>query len=163
MRGAVCIAEPGGGLALRIRSPSDFWCGLLFLAIGVSVMALAQHYRVGSAARMGPGFFPTLLGGVLAFLGLTLTVPALFRDGEKFPRLHWRPLIMLLLSIAVFGATLEFLGFAIAVVAMVLVGSLADPDLRPIESIGVALFLAVFSVGIFVGLLGIPLPIWPGL
>ena len=121
-------SEPSGGLALRIRSQSDFWCGLLFLAVGVAVMLLAQQYRVGTAARMGPGFFPTLLGGLLAFLGLILAIPALLVDGERFPTLPLRPLVMVLVSIAVFGLALETLGFAAAVVMLVVVGGLADPE-----------------------------------
>ena len=148
---------------MRIRSQTDFWCGLLFVGIGVAVMVLAREYRIGSAARMGPGFFPMLLGGLLAILGLALTVPALFKDGEQLPRLQLRPLVMVLLGIAAFGISLEYLGFAAAVVALVLVGGLADPELRPLESVGVALFLMVFSIGIFVGLLGMPLTLWPSL
>jgi hypothetical protein len=148
---------------LHIRSQSNFWCGLLFLAIGVAVMVLAQQYRVGSAARMGPGFFTILLGGLLAFLGLILAIPALLIEGERFPTLPLRPLVMVLLSISIFGVALEYLGFAVAVVMLVLVGGLADPDLKPVESAGLALFLAIFSVGIFVGLLGMPLPLWPSL
>jgi hypothetical protein len=133
------------------------------VAIGVVVIVLAQDYRLGSAARMGPGFFPTLLGSLLALLGTTLTVPALFKDGERLPRLQLRPLVMVLLGIAAFGVGLEYLGFAVAVAALVLIGGLADPELRPLESAGVALFLVVFSIGIFVGLLGMPLTLWPGL
>jgi hypothetical protein len=148
---------------LRIRSQSDFWCGLLFLAIGVVVVVLAQRYRVGTAARMGPGFFPSLLGALLAFLGLMLAIPALLIDGERLPKLPLRPLALVLLGIAMFGVALEHLGFAVAVVMLVLISGLADPDLRPIEAAGLALFLAVFSVGIFVGLLGMPLPLWPSL
>ena len=148
---------------MRIRSQSDFWCGLLFVAIGAIVLVMAGQYRLGTAARMGPAYFPTLLGGLLLFLGLTLAIPALFRDGEKFPRLHWRPLLMVLLSIAAFGVALDYLGFAIAVAVLVIVGSLADPDLKPHETAGLAVFLVVFSIGIFVGLLGVPLNLWPSL
>lgn len=148
---------------MRIRAQSDFWCGLMFVALGVAVMVLAREYRIGTAARMGPGYFPMLLGGLLALLGLTLVVPALMREGEKLPRLHLRPLVMILLSIAVFGVTLEYLGFALAVAALVAVGGLADPSLRPTESAGLALFLVVFSVVIFVWLLGMPLSVWPSL
>lgn len=148
---------------LQIRSQRDFWCGLLFVAIGVAVLIAAGQHRLGTAARMGPAYFPTLLGGLLALLGLTLAIPALFKDGEKFPQLHLRPLMMILLSIAAFGLALEHLGFAIAVAALVIVGGLADPDLRPIETVGLAVFLVTFSIGIFVVLLGIPLPLWPSL
>jgi hypothetical protein len=155
--------ERQAGTSLRIRSQSDFWCGLLFVAIGAIVLVMAGQYRLGTAARMGPAYFPTLLGGLLLFLGLTLAIPALFKDGEKFPKLHWRPLLMVLLSIAAFGVALEYLGFAVAVAVLVVVGSLADPDLKPHETAGLAVFLVVFSIGIFVGLLGIPLNLWPSL
>ena len=146
---------------MRIRSQSDFWCGLLFAAIGVAIVVLAREYRIGTAARMGPGYFPTLLGFLLACLGLTLIIPSLFVDGEKFPRLPLRPLLMILLSILVFGAALEYLGFAIAVAALSIIGGLAEPELRPLESAGLAFFLAIFSLGIFAGLLGLPLNLWP--
>ena len=126
-------------------------------------MVMARDYRMGSAARMGPGYFPTLLSGLMIFLGLALTIPAFFKDGEKLPKLHLRPLLMVLLSIAVFGVALEYLGFAIAIAALVLVGGLADAELRPVESAGVAAFLVVFSIAIFVGLLGMPLNLWPSL
>ena len=151
------------GLSLRIRSQSDFWCGLLFVAIGAIVLVMAGQYRLGTAARMGPAYFPTLLGGLLLLLGLALAIPALFKDGETFPKLHWRPLLMVLLSIAAFGVALDYLGFAIAVAVLVVVGSLADPDLKPHETAGLAVFLVVFSIGLFVGLLGIPLNLWPSL
>jgi putative tricarboxylic transport membrane protein len=149
--------------ALRIRSSSDFWCGLLFAALGIAVVVLARDYRLGTAARMGPGYFPTLLGGLLTFLGLTLILPALFRDSDDFPRLHLRPLIVILISIAAFGLALEYLGFVIAVVALVLIGGQADPELKPTEAAGVAAFLVLFSVGIFWGLLRLPLNLWPSL
>ena len=146
---------------MRIKSQSDFWSGLLFLAIGVVVVVLAQDYRMGTGARMGPGYFPTWLGGLMAFLGLTLVVPAFFVDGEKISRVPLRPLVMIVLGIAAFGVTLEYLGFAAAVVALVLVSGLADSDLRPLQSLVLAIVLAIFSVVVFVVLLGIPLNIWP--
>jgi len=148
---------------LRIRSQKDFWCGVIFLVIGVAFMVLAEDYRFGTAARMGPGFFPTLLGGLLAALGLGLALPALVRDGDAFPRLHMRPMLMLLVSIMVFGLLLEPLGFVLASIALILIGGIADPDLRPLESIGLALFLTAFSVAVFVLVLGMPLSLWPNL
>jgi hypothetical protein len=135
----------------------------LFIAIGVAVLVMAGQYRLGTAARMGPAYFPTLLGGLLTLLGLSLAIPALFKDGEQFPRLHVRPLVMILLSIGAFGLALEYLGFAVAVAVLVIIGGLADPDLRPVETAALAVFLVVFSIGIFVVLLGIPLNLWPSL
>jgi hypothetical protein len=102
-----------------------------------------------------------MLGGLLALLGLTLSLPALVIDGERLPAMRLRPLLMVLLGIAAFGLTLEVLGFVAAVVALVVVGGLADPDLKPLEIAGVAVFMVVFSTLIFVILLGLPLRLWP--
>ena len=148
---------------MRIRSQSDFWCGLLFVAIGVAVLVAAASTASAPPRAWGRRISRPCSAGCWLFLGLTLTIPALFKDGEKFPRLHWRPLAMVLLSIAAFGVTLEYLGFAIAVAVLVVIGGLADPDLRPIEAAGLAVFLVLFSIGIFVGLLGLPLNLWPSL
>jgi hypothetical protein len=148
---------------LKIRAQSDFWCGLFFLAVGVAFAVFAQEYRVGSAARMGPGYFPTLLGGLLALLGLSLALPAFVFEGEKFPRLHLRPLLAILVSIMVFALLLDPLGFVFAAAGLILVGGLADPDLGLLESVGLALFLVAFSTGLFVALLGMPLHLWPSL
>ena len=148
---------------MKIRSPSDFWCGLIFLAIGVAFMLLARDYRMGTAARIGPGYFPTLLGGVLAALGLLITLPSLFVAGEQFPRVAWRPLLTILAAIVVFGLLLEPAGLALAVAALVIISGLADRELRLRESLALALFLVVFSIGIFVSLLGLPLSLWPSL
>jgi uncharacterized membrane protein YhaH (DUF805 family) len=139
----------------------DFWCGALFVAIGLTVVVLAQEYRLGTSARMGPGYFPTVLGSLLALLGLSLCVPALLIDGERLPRMGLRPLLMVLAGIAAFGVTLEYLGFVAAVIALVVVGGLADPDLKPLEIAGTGAFMALFSALIFVVLLGLPLRLWP--
>jgi Tripartite tricarboxylate transporter TctB family len=148
---------------VKIKSPSDFWCGLIFLAIGVAFMLLAREYRMGTAARIGPGYFPTLLGGVLAALGLSITLPSFLVAGEPLPRVSWRPLLMILISILVFGLLLEPAGLAVAVAALVVVSGLADRELRLRESLALALFLVAFSIGIFVTLLGLPLNLWPSL
>ena len=148
---------------MRIRSPSDFWCGLLFITAGIAIAILAQNYRLGTAARMGPGYFPTLLGILLALLGASLSVPAFVVDGERLQRFHVRPLLFVLLSIATFGLVLAYFGFAAAIVALVMVAGFADPDLRPLQTAGVAAFLVVFSILIFVVLLGLPIQLWPNI
>ena len=148
---------------MKIKSQGDFWCGLIFIAIGVAFMVYAREYRIGSASRMGPGYFPTLLGGLLVVLGLSLSLPAFVVDGERFPRLHLRPMLIILAAIAVFALLLEPAGFIIAVAALVVIGGFADPDLRLVESVGLAIALVAFATGIFGVLLGLPLNLWPSL
>jgi len=126
-------------------------------------MVVAQRYRFGTPARMGPGFFPIMLGGILVALGLSLTVPALIRTGEPLSRVHLRPLLTILAAIVVFALLLQPLGFVLAATILVLISGLADPELRPVESVGLALLLTTFSVVIFVMMLGLPLNLWPDL
>jgi len=148
---------------VRIRSQKDFWCGVLFFTIGIAFMLIARNYRFGTAARMGPGFFPAMLGSLLAVLGLTLSIPALVRDGDPFPRLHLRPLLTVLIGIILFALTLQPLGFVLSAAIFVLVCGLADPELRFVESAGLAVLLVAFCVGVFVAVLGLPLNLWPDL
>ncbi len=126
-------------------------------------MVLARNYRLGTPARMGPGFFPTILGGILAALGLSLTIPALVRNGDPLPRLGLRPMLAILAGIVVFALLLTPLGFVIASAALILIAGLAEPELRRLEHVGLTLFLIAFSVAIFVVMLGLPLNLWPNL
>jgi putative tricarboxylic transport membrane protein len=136
---------------------------VLFVAIGLTFMVVARSYRFGTAARMGPGFFPTMLGGVLVGFGLLLSLPSLVRDGDAFPRLHLRPLLTILFGIVVFALLMQPLGFVLAAVILVLICGFADPELRFIESAGLAVLLTAFCVGVFVAMLGLPLNLWPDL
>jgi len=131
--------------------------------MGIAFMVLARQYRFGTPARMGPGFFPTILGGILTALGLSLSIPALVRNGDPLPRVGLRPLLTILTAIIVFALLLQPLGFVLAAIILVLIAAFADPELRRIETAGLALLLTAFSVGIFVLLLGLPLNLWPDL
>lgn len=161
--GGLASSGKRGQRDVRIRSQKDFWCGAVFVAIGIAFMVIARDYRFGSAARMGPGFFPTMLGGLLAGLGLLLSIPGLVRDGEPFPKLHVRALLTILFGIVVFALLMQPLGFVLASVILVLICGFADPDLRFVESAGLAVLLTAFCVGVFVLLLGLPMSLWPDL
>ena len=147
---------------IRIRSPKDFCSGLIFVAIGLGFVLLAQSYRLGTMHRMGPGMFPMLVGGVLAALGVVITLRALAFAGDPLPRFQARPLAISLLAIASFGLALQWLGLAAAVVALVLIGGCASREVRLRENVPLAAAMVVFSIAIFVWLLGLPLPVWPG-
>jgi putative tricarboxylic transport membrane protein len=146
---------------MRIRSPKDFWAGLIFVAIGLGFILLAQQYRLGDLHRMGPAMFPTLVGGLLAALGAVIALRSFVFDGEPVPRLYARPIGVTLLAIVLFGAALQWLGLVAAIAVLVLVGAYAARDVRPLENAALAVVMIVFSVAVFVFLLGLPLPLWP--
>jgi putative tricarboxylic transport membrane protein len=147
--------------AMKIRSPKDFWSGLIFIAIGAAFIALASQYRMGDLHRMGPGLFPTIVGGLLTALGALIVGGSLVFEGPRVAGFAARPLAFGLLSIVLFALALQYLGLVIAVGVLVLVGAYASPDVRPLQSIALAGVMVAFSVGVFVWLLGLPLPLWP--
>ncbi len=146
---------------MRIRSPRDFWAGLVFIAIAAAYIWLASGYRYGTAQRMGPGFFPTYVAGFLAFLGLVISLRSFVVTGPRIDKVGWRQLIMTIVAVVVFGVVLAYFGLVAAIIALVIASALADAESRPLEVIGLAVFLAIFSVGVFVYLLGLPLMVWP--
>ena len=148
---------------MRIRSPKDFWAGLIFIAIGGGFVLLAQQYRLGDMHRMGPAMFPTLVGALLAVLGAIIALRSFAFEGEPVPRFYLRPIGVSLLGIVLFGVALQWLGLIAAVAVLVLVGAYAARDVRPLENLALAAVMIAFSVAVFVWLLGLPLPLWPNL
>jgi putative tricarboxylic transport membrane protein len=146
---------------MRIHAPKDFWAGLIFVAIGAGFIALATQYRYGDMHRMGPAMFPTLVGALLALLGAIVAARGLVLSGEPVPRFHLRPLAVSLLAIVLFGVALQWFGLVTAVAVLVLVGAFAARQVRPLETVALAVALVLFSVAVFVWLLGLPLPLWP--
>jgi ABC-type Mn2+/Zn2+ transport system permease subunit len=146
---------------MRIRSPKDFWAGLIFIAIGGGFVLLAQQYRLGDMHRMGPAMFPTLVGALLAVLGAIIALRSFAFAGEPVPHFYLRPIGVSLLGIVLFGVALQWLGLIAAVAVLVLVGAYAARDVRPLENLALAAVMIAFSVAVFVWLLGLPLPLWP--
>jgi hypothetical protein len=146
---------------MRIRSPKDFWAGLIFVAIGGGFVLLAQQYRLGDMHRMGPAMFPTLIGALLAALGLIIALRSFVLDGAPVPRFDARPIGISMLAIVLFGIALQWLGLVAAIAALVLVGAYASREVRLLDNLALAAVMIVFSVAVFVWLLGLPLPLWP--
>ena len=154
------FAQPLGRV-MRIRSPKDFWAGLIFVAIGGGFVLLAQEYRLGDMHRMGPALFPTLVGALLAALGAFIALRAFALDGPPVPRFEARPILVSLLAIVLFAIALQWVGLVAAVAVLVLIGANAARDVRLLDVLALAAGMIVFSVAVFVWLLGLPLPLWP--
>jgi Tripartite tricarboxylate transporter TctB family len=146
---------------MRVRSPKDFWAGLIFVAIGGGFVLLAQEYRLGDMHRMGPALFPILVGALLAALGAIMALRAFALEGPPVPRFEARPILVSLLAIVMFAIALQWVGLVAAVAVLVLIGANATREVRLLDALALAAVMVVFSVAVFVWLLGLPLPLWP--
>ncbi len=148
---------------MHIRAPKDFWSGLMFLAFAAVTLVTSSGYSMGRGGRMGPGYFPTLLGAVLVLLGLILVVRSLATEGEAIQRIEMRPLSILTLCVILFGVMIQPLGLVIALTVTTFIAAFAGPDVRLKEAALLSTGLTLIATIIFVFALRLPLPIWPNL
>ncbi len=148
---------------MTIRAPKDFWSGIMFLAYAAVALITAHGYSLGSAGRMGPGYFPMLLSAVLALLGVILVVRSFVIEGDSVGRLNLLPLAVITIGVCLFGLFIERLGLFLSLIAVTDVSAFASRDSRPLEVAALALVLTAISVAVFVYALRLPLPVWPAL
>lgn len=145
-----------------IRGKQDFLAGLLFLFFGLAAVFLARDYPFGSSMRMGPGYFPTILGGLLALLGAAVLVRGLLVRGEPMGRFELGPTVLILLAVALFALTVETLGIVLSVTLVVFVSALPSGHFRWHEVVALALVMVGIAVGLFTYGLGLPFKVFPG-
>lgn len=149
---------------MKISAPKDFWSGLMFVAFAAVAMLAANGYSLGSAGKMGPGYFPMMLGYVLAFIGVVLVARSFVIAGEDLGKIVVAPLAVVTLAVCLFAISIETLGLVIALVAVTIVSALASwREFRPLEAGLLAAVMAAFAVGVFVYALRLPLPVWPAM
>jgi hypothetical protein len=145
-----------------VRSPKDFVAGLLFIATGIAAIAIAANYTLGTAARMGPGYFPRLLGILLIVLGAILTLRSLRLGGSPLPGWKWRPVLVTLGSVVMFGLIVNHTGLVISTILLIVLASTASHEFRAREAVISGIVLAALAVGVFVIGLKLQIGIWPG-
>ncbi|MES2877815.1 MAG: tripartite tricarboxylate transporter TctB family protein [Pseudomonadota bacterium] len=157
---------------MNIKSQKDFFSGLLFMAAGAAFAWGATTYKIGHAERMGPGYFPLVLGVLLAILGGIITFKALVvetEDGEKVDGWAWKPLFFIIAANLVFGLMIGGLpsldipamGLIVGIYALTFIASLAGHEFKLKEVAILATVLAVMSYLVFIVLLKLPFPVWP--
>jgi len=140
----------------------DLWAGLMLIGIGAGAMIIARNYAFGTTLRMGPGYFPTVLGGILVLLGLYLVLTT-WRNGVALSGpWPWRALLVLPLAFALFGLLMTHAGFVPALFMMIVTAAAAAPQLRPAEILLLALALTALCVALFVWGLALPYPLLAG-
>jgi hypothetical protein len=159
-------------MIVLIKSQKDFFSGLMFTVIGASFAYGATNYSVGSGGRMGPGYFPLLLGIILAILGAAVMFKALVvetPDGEKIGKWAFKPLVFIIAANLLFGILLGGLpsiglppmGLIAAIFGITIVASLAGDDFRLKEVLTLSVVLSIGSYLAFVVLLKLQFPVWP--
>jgi hypothetical protein len=148
---------------LRIRNFKDFYTGLLFMLFGVAFTWGATRYALGKAAKMGPGYFPLILGGLLTILGVIVFIRSLVRDSEegRVDRIALKPMVLMFGSIAAFALLLRSAGLVVSIFAIILISSLASRESRFWETLISAIVLCAASLAVFVYGLNLQIPVWP--
>ena len=160
---------------MRIGNPKNLLGGALFALVGLLFAVIARGipgvsilpgYSMGTPARMGPAFFPFWLGVILVVLGLIIAITGIRAadsgEGGRIPKFHWRPILLILGAVVMFGLILKWTGMLIAGFLLVLLSSTANPDgVKWRDVVLLALGLVIFCALVFVGGLKLPIPLCP--
>jgi putative tricarboxylic transport membrane protein len=162
---------------MRFIASKDFLAGLMFVVFGGAGVLLGTDYRMGTAARMGPGYMPRMLCWALVALGAIVMINGILRH-EPIEKGRWRPLVFITLAILLFaflvdGATMQVplvgwtlvfpkLGLLIAGALLIIVGSYGGSEFKPTEVVIATVVLLAASWGIFIRALGLPIAPLPG-
>lgn len=157
---------------MHIQNQKDFYAGLMFTCVGVSFAWAASTYSMGSGAKMGPGYFPLMLGILLTVLGGAISVKALvipILDGEKIGHFAWKPLFFVISANLVFGASIGGLpliglppmGLIFGIYLLTFIATQGGEEFNFKEVTVVATLLAIMSYLAFVVLLKLQFPVWP--
>ncbi len=149
---------------MKIKSQRDFLSGLMFLVVGVAFAWGATEYSFGSSARPGPGYFPFGLGVLLAILGGFVLFKALTLEsegGDPIGDIAWRPLVVIVLAVALFGVALPRLGLACTLPILITMSALASDEFRWRDVLLSSVVLTVGSWALFILGLKLTIPLWP--
>lgn len=157
---------------MKIKSQKDFFSGLMFLVVGIAFAVGATNYTVGTGARMGPGYFPLILGVLMSILGAAICISGLTKGpegGDKIGKWAWRQVFFILaanfafgiLLVGVPGLGIPQFGLMIAIYALVFIASLAGDKFNFKETAILSTILAVGSYVAFVWALNLQFPVWP--
>jgi hypothetical protein len=142
-----------------IQSTKDFWSGLIYGAFGLSAIIIARDYDMGTALRMGPAYFPTILGALLVFIGAISVIRSFFVRDAPIGEFALKAMLIVVVATFLFGVTVRGAGLAIALPILIIVSAAASRRFTWVGSAALAAGLTLFCVLVFLKGLGIPLPI----
>ena len=149
-------------MKVDLSNNKDFFAGLLMLAIGGLGFYMALDYPFGSALRMGPGYFPRVLAGILMAFGVFVLIRGIMSNEKVKGRWGWKPLAFIVVALVVFGFVMDKFGLIPALVAMFFIAAFGGHEFRFIEVVILTAVMSGFAVGVFVYGLGLPYPLLQG-
>ncbi len=138
---------------------SDFWAGIIYIAFGVTALVAARDYGMGTALRMGPGYFPSMLAGLLTIIGFASAIRGLRGKGEKVRGISLRSMFLIAGPIVLFASLLHGAGLLIALPLLIITSSYASAYFNLTRSLLLAAGLTAFCSLVFIKGLGIPMPL----
>jgi|SRR5215467_6248855 len=145
-----------------LLNSKDFWGGLTLIAIGVAALVIARDYPFGTTLRMGPGYFPIVLGVLLTLFGLVISARGLYRSEPVEGGWSLRALVLVPLSLVLFGVLMDHAGFIPALAVLIFGSAAGGSEFKPGEVALLTVVLIAFSVVVFIWGLGLPYPLIAG-
>jgi hypothetical protein len=142
-----------------IRGTKDFWTGLIYIFFGSGAILIARDYDMGRAVKMGPAYFPTVLGGLLILIGILSITRSFLKEGTPIGSFTFRGLGLVVVSVVLFGLIVRGAGVAIALPLLVFASASASKRFQWVPTLLLASGLTVFCVFVFLKGLGVPLPL----
>lgn len=149
-------------MKVPLQRNKDFLAGLMFVVVGCGAMLMAKDYPFGSALRMGPGYFPTVLGGLVALGGIVVLIQGLVKQPPITRTWSVRALIILPSAAWLFGVLMEKAGFVPAIFGLTIIAALSSPEFKWKEQVLLAAALTFGCVALFIWGLGLPYPLFAG-
>jgi hypothetical protein len=146
-------------MKLDVLDNKDFWSGLMLIVIGGGAVLIARNYPFGSSLRMGPGYFPIVLGSILALFGLFFVARAVRSTERVEPGWSPRALIVISLALVLFGILMTHAGFVPALLVLIFGSAAASTEFKLGEVLLLSVGLTAFCVLVFIWGLGLPYPL----
>lgn len=142
-----------------IRNVKDFWTGVVYIAFGSTAIIISRDYGMGTALKMGPAYFPTILSSLLILIGLISLIRSFIKPGSPFGAFALRGLVLIIASIILFGFIVRGAGLVIALPVLVIISSYASIRFHWKYSLALSVGLTIFCILVFLKGLGVPLPV----
>ena len=148
---------------MSIKNQKDFWSAVMFILFGILFVVWSMEYQFGTSQRMGPGYFPTVLGVLQILLGVMIGIPAIGKRATEttVDPIGWRGLLIILSAVALYGVLLPMLGFVVSLALLIIISAMATKEFNLKETLISTVVLGIGSYLAFVKGLNLQFAVWP--